>query len=125
MTEAAVPEPIALVQTARNIRWSITGALTGYLDRENVRFGVVVQHIFDEWQVLGFATLIPDDDDGRAGLERVLARHAHQQVGAFRELSNAQWAACDFLVEAPVPTELCGCKAIEPTVTTPLAPAEP
>ncbi len=87
--------------------------MTGYLDREGVRFGVVVHNLFDEWQVLGFATMVPDDD-ATDGLARVLDRHAHQQVGAFRELSNAQWAACDFLLEAPVPAELCGCKAVVP-----------
>lgn len=94
-----------------SIVWTVTGGLTGRLDRDGYRFLVVIQAMpLRGWYVLGLVTPLSHADE----MDTILKNHTHQNLGACEDLMDAQMLADRFLRSAPLPHQACACAPLFP-----------
>lgn len=94
----------------KGVNWTVTGALVGYVDRQGFRFASVIQPIGERFMVLGIVT--PLRPDGTTAVDRVLATHAHENLGSYGQLERARRAATSFMRNTAVPAQYCDCEGV-------------
>jgi len=83
-------------QTNTDIDWRLQSQVFGSIEKDGHALAFIIQHAPDGFILMALSTPKPDGASSVDSVDAVLANHAHDCVGTFATLGQAQLAAVEY-----------------------------